>query len=286
MSRRAVLATLLWLSAIAGQCIAAAPPRERLIVANSYIAEIVVALGAAGQVVGVGGGSEHIGELAGVPRLPGFRQSSAEPLLALGPQRVVMSEEWVVPQTVAQLRAAGVAVDLLDGEQTPDGVERRIVAVARILGREPQGAGLVAKFRAEMAAAQRVVRQVERRPRALFILAGGSRPTLVGGRGTNAAALLELAGAVNVAAGIDGFKVMSQESMIEAAPDFILTNSDGLASQADGRPVAFRAPGAAATPAAAAGRLISIPGEYLQGMGLLTPKAVTALARQLHPGLP
>lgn len=261
-----------------------APP-ERWIVANSYVAEIVVALGATQQVVGVGGGTEHIRELSAVPRLPGFRQSSAEPLLALAPSRVLMTDEWVVPNTVAQLRAAGVAVDVLDGEQTEAAVERRIRRVAALLKRTDQGEALIARFRREMSDARRLVARAPSRPRVLFILAGGARPTLVGGLGTNAAQLIELAGGVNVADQIDGFRTMSQESMIEAAPEIIVTNADGLALSAGGTPVALRAPGAALTPAGRNGRLVSIPGEYLQGMGILTPAGVTRLAALLHPGL-
>lgn len=257
---------------------------ERWIVTNSYIAEIVVALGAASQIVAVGGGADHISELKNVPRLPGFRQTSAEPMLSVSPNRVVMSSEWTVPQTLEQLRAAGVQVDLIDGEQTPVAVERRIRQLARLLGRVAQGEELVLKFQRDMAAALALAKKATTKPKALFILAGGNRPTLVGGRGTNVAALLDLAGAVNVAQGIEGFKTLSAEAMIESAPDVILTNQDGTAP-VDGIPVALKAPGVLATPAGKSGRLVTIPGQYLQGMGILTPEGITVLLKKMHPGL-
>lgn len=257
---------------------------ERWIVTNSYVAEIVVAMGASNTIVGLGGGSDHLTELAKVPRLPGFRQTSAEPMLALSPTRVLLSNEWTVPQTIEQLRAAGVKVDILDGEQSIAGVERRIRMVASLLRRAADGEKLVAKFRSEMEEVRRWVTKARRRPKALFILAGGQRPTLVGGRGSNVAALLEMAGAQNVAESFEGFKVMSQESMIEAAPEVILTNKDGTVP-VDGTPVALRAPGALATPAGRTGRLITVPGQYLQGMGILTPQGIRELGQQLHPDL-
>lgn len=283
MSRWLLGALAVMYCAAAGAANARAP--ERWIVASSYVAEIVVALGAADQIVGVGGGTDHIDALRSVPRLPGFRQSSAEPLLALAPQRVLMTDEWVVPATVTQLRAAGIRVEILDGEQTAAGVERRIRAVAALLGRPSAGERLVRRFRADMAEAQQFVARVKQRPRVVFILAGGARPTLVGGRGTNAAQLIELAGGHNVADQIDGFRTMSQESMIEAAPEIIVTNQDGLAAAGPSGPVALRAPGAALTPAGRAGRLVTVPGEYLQGMGILTPAGIRQLATQLHPEL-
>ncbi len=281
VSRRRMMAALgaVWMAPLCGH---AAP--ERWIVTNSYIAEIVVALGAASQVVAVGGGADHIPELKAVPRLPGFRQTSAEPMLSVSPNRVVMSSEWTVPQTIEQLRAAGVQVDLIDGEQTPAAVERRIRQLARLLGRLAQGEALVLKFQRDMTAALALANKATHKPRALFILAGGNRPTLVGGKGTNVAALLDLAGAVNVAQGIEGFKTMSAEAMIESAPDVILTNQDGTAP-VDGVPVAMKAPGVMATPAGKAGRLITIPGQYLQGMGILTPEGISVLLKKMHPGL-
>lgn len=277
------------IGAASAQVASPGQPPERWIVTNSYVADIVVALGGAGWIVAVGGGSDHITELRGVPRLPGFRQTSAEPMLSVSPRRVIATTEWAVPQVFDQLRSAGVAVEVLDGEQTPAGVERRIRKVASLMGRQAQGEQLVARFQRELAEVrQQVVQQVARvpnPPKALFVLAGGGRPTLVGGKGSNVALLLELAGARNVAEGVEGFKVMSVESMIEAAPDVILTNEDGT-QPIDGVPVALRAPGALDTPAGRAGRLITIPGRYLQGMGILTPEGVRLLARQLYPGFP
>ncbi|MFN4115822.1 MAG: hypothetical protein ACK4F7_04885, partial [Inhella sp.] len=73
-------------------------------------------------------------------------------------------------------------------------------------------------------------------------------------------------------------------ALIELAPEYILTNQDGTVSK-DGVPIALQAPGALATPAGKAGRLITVPGYYLQGMGILTPQGIRELARQLHPGL-
>ncbi|MFZ4757415.1 MAG: heme/hemin ABC transporter substrate-binding protein [Burkholderiaceae bacterium] len=282
--RRRLLSGLTLIASMGARVSPAAEPAERWIVPNSYVAEIVVALGGAARIVATGGGTDHITELKGVPRLPGFRQTSAEPMLSLAPTRLVASNEWTVPQVLEQMRAAGVKVDLLDPEQTPAGVERRIRAVARLMGREAAGESLAAGFRTELAEVRALVARQSRRPRALFVLAGGGRPTLVGGRGTNVAALLELAGAANVADGIEGFKVMSVEAMVEAAPEFILTNREGTVTS-DGVPVALKAPGAQATPAGREGRLITVGNEYLQGMGILTPRGVKALAVQMHPGL-
>lgn len=258
--------------------------QQRLVVTQSVLAEIVVALGAASEVVAVGGGTDHLSELAKLPRLPGFRQVSAEPMLALAPTAVLMVDEFQPPQTLQQLRAAGVRVELFEPDPSAAGVERRIRRIAQIVGRGAQGEQLVERFRREMEDARAIVARAQTRPRVLFVLSGGGRPTLVGGRGTGVAALIEAAGGVNVAQAIEGFKAMSQESMIEAAPDVIVVNREGLDGP-DGTPVALKAPGALATPAGRARRLVSLPNHMLSGFGIHTPAAIVELASRLHPSL-
>jgi iron complex transport system substrate-binding protein len=77
---------------------------------------------------------------------------------------------------------------------------------------------------------------------------------------------------------------MSPEAMIAAAPQFILTNNEGM-DDSGGAPIALSSPGAQLTPAGKSGQIFSIPGKYLQGFGLLTPEAMRFLAVRLHPEL-
>lgn len=285
LSRRAALVLAAATTAAAVTPLSAQGSAERLVVTHSVLVEIVVALGLGASVVATGGNVAHLPEVAKAARLPGFRQSSAEPLLAVAPTRVLMlADERVVPQTVEQLRAAGVKVDVLDAEQTQAGAERRIRSVASLLGRSADGERLVTRLRSELDELARDLAGVTRKPRVLFMLAGGGRPFVVGGRGTGVNILLELARALNAADGFDGFKPMSQEAVIEAAPDFLLTNRDGMAAVSDGKPAVLQAPGVAATAAARAGRLVTVADHYLSGFGLFTPQGARELARRLHPG--
>lgn len=264
---------------------ATAPGQARYLVIGSYIAEIMVALGAAGRIVGVGSGTDHIPELAGVPRIPGFRNTSAEPMLALRPTVALLAGRQTRPEVVGQLEGAGVAVQVFpDDVASLEVVPERIDRIGRLLDRKDEADALRKRFRAELDAALAFAAQAEARPRGLFILSGGGRPTLVAGADTHIALLIELAGADNVTDGIAYFKPMSQEAMLEAAPDFILVNEEGL-ELSGGVPVALKAPGATLTPAGRSGNVFALPGGYLQGLGLNSPKAIRAIAERVHPGL-
>ena len=284
-ARVAALCALAWMGHAAPAVAGPEPRSERYLVIGSYIAEIVVALGAADRIVGVGAGADHIAELDGVPRIPGFRNTSAEPMLALRPTVALLAGRQTRPEVVGQLEAADVSVELFpDDVASLDLVPERIDRIGDLLDRRPRADALRARFQAELAAALAFAARATGRPRGLFILSGGGRPTLVAGADTHIALLIELAGADNVTDGIAYFKPMSQESMLKAAPDFILVNQEGL-ERSGGVPVALKAPGAALTPAGRSGNLFALPGGYLQGLGLNSPKAIRAIAERVHPEL-
>lgn len=257
---------------------------DRLVVMDVALAEIVVALGGASRIVGSVSGVEHLPELAGAGRLEGFRQTSAEPILALSPDRILVGQSRILPQTLTQLKAAGIVIDELGNEASEAGLEQRIRKIGMILDKTAAAESLINDFRARMKSAKSRISQTTTRPRAIFILAGGGRPTVVGGRGTSVAALLEMAGAKNVADAFDGFRAMSQEALLLAAPEVILTNEEGMLPSS-GIPVVLTAPGAAATPAGQNRQVITLPARYLQGIGLSTPEGMLLLAHKLHPDL-
>jgi iron complex transport system substrate-binding protein len=152
------------------------------------------------------------------------------------------------------------------------------------LGLPEKAAAVRSGFNRDLEAALALTAVVESKPKGLFILSGGGRPTLVAGGNTDIALLIEMAGGQNMTADITDFKPMSQEKMLEAAPDFILINKEGSELQGD-IPAAMTAPGVQLTPAAIHNHVITLPSGYLAGLGLTTPKAIEALARQIHPEL-
>lgn len=258
---------------------------ERYLVIGSYVAEIMVELDVTDLIVGVSGGTDHIKELEGKPVIPGFRNLSAETMLSLEPTAAFLAGRQTRPEIVSQLEAAGVEVHFFSDEiASLDIVPERITQIGKIINREDEAKELITKFEAELADATEFASKATSRPRGLFILSGGGRPTVVAGPDTHIALLIELAGAENVTQGITNFKPMSQEAMLKAAPDFILVNEEGL-EQKGGTPVALSAPGALLTPAAKTGEVFSLPGGYLQGLGLMSPKAIRAIAERVHPEL-
>ena len=89
-----------------------------------------------------------------------------------------------------------------------------------------------------------------------------------------------LAGATNVASSLTGWKALSDEGLIAAAPDAIVMMNHGPGGAASDP---FTYPAFAATPAAAQRRLIVMDSLYLLGFGPRTPAAARDLMAALHP---
>ena len=161
--------------------------------------------------------------------------------------------------------------------------------VAALCGRGDAGRALVAALQRDWAAtAARVARfndaatQAGRsRPRVLFVLSHSMAQVRVAGRNTAADAMLTLAGASNVMAGIEGYKPLSPEAAIAAAPDVILATEQGLAA-AGGIDGLLSAPGLAQTPAGRQRRVVALDALLLLGFGPRLPQAVALLADGVH----
>jgi iron complex transport system substrate-binding protein len=152
-----------------------------------------------------------------------------------------------------------------------------------LLGAEDKAVALADETRARFELVERMRPQTPKPPRALFILSLQNGRPMVGGRGTAADAIIRLAGGANAAEAIDGYKPMTDEGVIAAAPDVILKMNNGnmVGDQDD----IFSLPAFAATPAAARRALIGMDGLYLLGFGPRTPDAVRDLMAALYPSL-
>jgi iron complex transport system substrate-binding protein len=121
-------------------------------------------------------------------------------------------------------------------------------------------------------------------PKVLFVYARGAGTLMVAGRATPADAMIRLAGGRNAVEDFDGFKPLTAEAVVAAAPDVVLMLSRGVESL--GGPAAiWTQPGMAQTPAAAQQRLVVMDDLYLLGFGPRLADAVRDLGRQLHPEL-
>jgi iron complex transport system substrate-binding protein len=89
---------------------------QRWVSAGGALSEWVVALGGESKLVGVDTTSQHPASLKRLPSIGYQRQLSAEGILSLRPQVLVGTEEMGPPTVLAQIRSAGVQVEMFSAQ--------------------------------------------------------------------------------------------------------------------------------------------------------------------------
>ncbi len=258
---------------------------SRVATLGGVFTETAYALGAQDQVAADDASRFYPPEaLVEKPNFGYYRFLSAEPVLAQRPSLIIGNEETGPPEVVAQLRDAGVPILLLPDNNDVQAARDLITTLGTIFGREAAAAELIATLDADVAAAQELVAQASSKPRVLFVLQPPEAPTLVAGGDTAAGSMISLAGGENIYPGFGSYIPMTPEGIVETAPDIILT-TDASLERFGGLAALLAAPGIAQTPAAQAGRVVSMEDLYLLGFGPRTGKAIADLARLLHPEL-
>lgn len=279
VDRRQALRLLALLPLTGASAFAQAPKLPRIVSVSGATTEIVYLLGAQKQLIGTDTTSLFPAAALQTAKVGYMRALSAEGLLSLKPDAVIGTTEAGPVVVMDQIRTAGVKVELVEADHTWGEVQRKIDAVGRATARTTQATALQAKLDAEWAAVlATVARQKGRKPRAVFILAHTATPQVAGEK-TAANAMLHFAGIDNALVGpgsFNGYRPMTPEAMVAAAPDVIVTTTQGMEA-AGGIDKFWSRPGLELTPAYKKRSLVALDALYLIGFGPRLPQAVTEL---------
>ncbi|HRK37976.1 MAG TPA: ABC transporter substrate-binding protein [Burkholderiaceae bacterium] len=267
----------------------------RLITVGGALTETAYALGLERMLVGTDTTSLYPAAAQATPKVGYLRQLSAEGVLSLKPTAVVTTTEAGPPVVMDQLRAAGVRVEQVKTDHTWDEVRRKVEAMGRATAQPEQAGALWQRLDADWLRTQaQVARLVQARqavgtplPKVLFLLSHSGSPQ-ASGEGTAADAIVRFLGVRNAMAGAYGFKgykPITPESMAAAAPDLILTTTQGLEA-VGGEDGMWKRPELQLTPAyrhrhAAGGSLIHLDALELLGFGPRMPATIAALAQRV-----
>jgi iron complex transport system substrate-binding protein len=265
---------------------------SRIIPVNGDIAEVVFALGLGDQVVATDLSATYPPEADALPEIGYQRTLLAEQIIALAPTVVVANTDAGPPEVLDQVRETGAAVVVIDYPHDLTGPAAKIRLVAQALGVPARGEALARDVDAAIAdATDRAAERVEAAEaegdepvRAAFLYLRGTNVQQVGGRGSGVDALLEAAGVVDVGVelGVDEFQPLTDESLLEAAPDVLVVTTTGLES-VGGVDGLVEIPAIAGTPAGRERRVIALDDQLLLGLGPRAGDALAQLVDDLHP---
>ena len=261
---------------------ALAEPAQRVVTLGGSVTEIAVALGAQDRLVARDSTSTYPAEITALPDVGYIRALSPEGVLSVSPDLILAEADAGPPAAVDVLNAAGVPFLRMPGDPTPAGVVAKITAVATALELPTEGAALAAKVQAGLTEADTRAAAVTDKKRVLFVLSLQGGRVMAGGEGSSAEGIIALAGGINAATGFHGYKQMTDESVLAAAPDLILM-MDREGDLAVGNPDVMAHPTLSQTPAAQSGNILRMDGMLMLGFGPRTPEAAKALYDALYP---
>lgn len=251
---------------------------QRIVSIDGSVTEILFALGAETQLVGVDTTSRFPDAATSLPDVGYMRRLSTEGILSLQPTLVLASQDAGPALVFEQLEAAGVQVVRIESRYTVNGVLDKIAQTADAVGKTAEGERLQRRIRQNT---EHALDQIPRgaSPKTLFLLGAGDRGLMAAGQGTQAAAMLDLVKAENVVSH-PGYKPVSPEGALMLAPDVVLaahTGKEGASSRLD-RTLAM-------TPAHKDGRIHSLDISLVLGFGPRIDQAVSTLIALLYPDI-
>lgn len=252
---------------------AGAETPQRIVSLATGVGETLVALGVGDRVVGRDETSE-VPVAADV--VTQAHNVSAERVIALAPDLVIVDARTTPPEALQQIEASGARIIEVPEAWTLADMSPRIQAIAEAIGVD--AAPLLATLPSEGATSAS-----PEAPRVAFLyLRGTSAVYLLGGQGSGADALIAAAGGVDAGAeaGLEAFTPLTAEALVDLDPDVLLVMTGGLES-VDGMEGLLALPGVAQTTAGRERRVIAVDDEVLLSYGPRTGALIELLREAL-----
>lgn len=230
---------------------------ERIVSVGGVITEIVFALGAGENVVAVDTSSTHPVATEDLPKVGYHRTLSAEGLLSLHPDLIIISDAAGPPTAITQLKQANEKILEVP---SPQSIQELLVCVRRLgqaLEKEAEAEQLISRLESELNALKSI--NTQKQPTVMFIMQHGNAAPLVAGTDTNADRMISLLGAKNSVLSYSGYKPLTPEAAVLLSPDFIITTAD--------KDTILSLPGISSSSAAKNNRIVSVDTLTFLGFG-------------------
>ena len=262
---------------------------QRWVSAGGALSEWVTALGGESKLVGVDTTSQHPASLKALPSIGYQRQLSAEGILSLRPQILVGTEEMGPPPVLAQIRSAGVQVDMFSAQPDLPTLKGNLAHLGKLLGSEDQANALFAVYEQALAQQKNWVAKAQatqKAPGVLLLLGHAGGKPLIAGKDTAADWMLQQAGGRNLATHV-GYKPFSVESLAGLSPEVLVFADRALTGDAARAALFKENPILASTPAAKSRRVFELdPTLLVGGLGPRLPQSLEKLSAGFYPSQP
>jgi iron complex transport system substrate-binding protein len=245
------------------EVLAAPVDSSRIVSLSGDITEILFELGVGDNIVGVDVTTVQPEAATRLPIIGVGRFLTAEGVLGVGPTLVIGDTQTAPLAVLDQIRAAGVAVEILEVPESFAALYRKVGDLGELVGLPEKAEALAQRIEADVGEVS--TGALTSAPRVAYIYTRGPDVNLLFGAEMTTNPLIEAAGAIDAGAdaGIVGTVAVTAEALIEVAPDVIIVPAEGV--EMIGGVEAFLAlPGVGQTPAGERGAILAYPeGDFL-----------------------
>jgi iron complex transport system substrate-binding protein len=234
---------------------------SKIISLSGNISEILCALGAEDNLVGVDVTSTFPISLANIPNIGHISQLSIEGIISLEPTVIIGFKDELSQEDIDQFRNLDIQVNLLSKPSLiPEGTNL-IKEIGNCINAKEQAESLALKVNKDLEKFE----SLNSKKKVLFIYARGLGTLMVAGTATVQHEIIEAVGYTN-AVDHEGFKTLTAESLVAANPDVILMFESGYESLNSGNEL-MEIPGIAETNAGMNKSFITMEGSLLSHIG-------------------
>ena len=254
---------------------------QRIVIAGGALTEIVFALGAGDQVIGVDKTSSFPEQVKQLPQIGYWKLLNIEGILSLKPSLFITLSDVEPENIIDQVNQS--KVDVLALKRVPGTIDllyENINKIAVKLDKQKEGQALIERIKTNIADIEAKVATHAQKTKVLALMSMGGNNS-VAGKNTTIDALITIAGGENLA-NHNSFKSYTAESLITLNPEVIILNKHSI-DQLGGLDKVNTIPGITETAAFKNNRITIIDDSYLFGIGPRVDEAAKILFQSFYP---
>ena len=263
------------LTDMAGRTVAVKEAPQRIVALTAGDVEILYALGAGTQLIGRGEYCDYPAEALSVQAVQSGSETNVEQIIALSPDVVVMGMMDQTTEQTQKIEAAGVPVAVTNAQDVA-GVCEAIAFLGALSGHTAEAEALTADMQAAFTAVETA--STASGKTVYFEVSPLEYGLWTSGSGTFMDELATMCGLTNVFSDVSGWAEVSEEQVIERAPDYIVTITMYYGEgPTPAQEIAAR-PGWGELPAVQSGRILCLDSNAASRPGPRLVEAAQALA--------
>lgn len=248
---------------------------KRVISVAPNITETIFALGKQDKLVGRTDYCDYPEEVSDIESVGNIDQPVVEKIVELKPDLVIASSIFQ-KEVLEKLEELNIKVAVLQGEESFEGAYDVIGKVGILLNSKDEAKKLINDMKEKVELVKNSVKELDK-PSVYYVIGYGEFGDYTAGRDTFIAHIIEMAGGINVADDVDGWKY-NIESLLEKDPDMLICSR-----YFDSKQGIMNTAGYKELTAVKNGRVFEIDNNMLDRQGPRLADGLLDMAKIIHP---